>query len=189
MPESERPPSTLTVLSDRILVERAVDGDELAFREIVRRHSGIMRAYVKRITGSLADADDIVQDAFVTAWRQLPTLRDGDAVKAWLMRITSREALALVRRRSRETPLEDRDFSTPAQTQPEQVTIHNARLAALSAALDTLPDDQRRTWLLREVAGLSYGDIAEELDLPASTVRGNLARARASIMIRMEGWR
>lgn len=189
MTEPDRPDPPLATAPDRILVERAIDGDTLAFREIVRRHSRLMRAYVARMLSSTADADDVVQDAFVVAWRQLPTLRDGSAVRGWLMRIASREALAVLRRRGREEPIDDRDFSTPSETRPEHIAIQNARLAALSDALDTLPEAQRRAWLLRESAGLGYAEIAEEMDLPVSTVRGNLARARASIVIRMEEWR
>ncbi|UGB35541.1 sigma-70 family RNA polymerase sigma factor [Microbacterium sp. cx-55] len=189
MEDPDRPEMPLAEVPDQILVERAIDGDTVAFREIVRRHSGLMRAYVTRMLSSATDADDVVQDAFVVAWRQLPSLRDGAAVRAWLMRIASREAYAVIRRRGREEPIEDRDFSTPVDTRPEHVAIRNARLAALSDALDMLPDAQRRAWLLRESVGLGYAEIAAEMDLPVSTVRGNLARARASIMIRMEEWR
>src|SRR5690349_2845568 len=177
----------LAALSDRILVDRAVDQDADAFGELVRRHSPLMRAYVSRIVGSLSAADDVVQDAFLVAWRQLPTLRDGSAVRAWLMRIASREALLHVRRRPSDATLDDLDVAALAlDTQPESRAIRNAQLQALSNALNDLPEAQRRCWLLREVAELSYGEIAEELDLPVSTVRGNLARARTSITIRME---
>lgn len=148
-----------------------------------------MRAYVSRIVGSLSAADDVVQDAFLVAWKQLPTLRDGSAVRAWLMRIASREALLQVKRRPSEAALEGFDVAVSADTQPELRAVRNAQLHALSLALDELPEAQRRCWLLREVADMSYQEIAEELDLPASTVRGNLARARTSIMIRMEEWR
>jgi len=182
--------SSLSGVSDRILVERASDGDELAFGEIVRRHSGIMRAYTSRIVGSLSEADDVVQEAFATAWKQLPTLRDGSAVKAWLMKIASREAFALIRRRGTDAALDDEiDARTRESTNPEAIAVHNARLAALSRALHTLPEAQRTAWLLREIGEFSYDEIAEQVSLPVSTVRGNLARARASIMIQMEGWR
>jgi RNA polymerase sigma-70 factor (ECF subfamily) len=176
-------------IPDRILVERAIDQDAVAFGEIVRRHSPLMRAYVFRIVGSLPTADDVVQDAFLQAWRQLHTLRDGAAVRAWLMRIASREALLHVRRRPSDIPLEGFETPVVAETQPEASAIRNAQLRALSDALNELPENQRRSWLLREVAELSYQEIAEEMDLPVSTVRGNLARARTSITIRMEEWR
>jgi RNA polymerase sigma-70 factor (ECF subfamily) len=175
-------------LSDAVLVERALDDDIHAFDALVRRHSSFMRAYVYRIVGSLADTDDVIQEAFVTAWRQLPQLRDPDAVRAWLIRIAGREALALVRKRPADRPLDRWD--SPAVTGlPEQSAIRSAQLRALSDALDKLTDEQRRCWILREVAELSYAEMAEEMEMSTSTVRGLLARARASIAIQMEGWR
>ncbi|MGN7966681.1 RNA polymerase sigma factor [Microbacterium sp. 22179] len=179
----------LTVVSDRVLVHRSVDGDASAFREIVRRYAGSMRAYVSRIVGSLSEADDVVQNALVTAWRQLDSLRDPDAVKSWLMRIASREAFAFIRRRPTDATLTGYDAPHTESTQPEQIAIRNAQLAALSKALDTLPEDQRRCWLLRQVAELSYTEIAEEMETSPSTVRGLLSRARSSITIQMGGWR
>ncbi|MFE1664485.1 RNA polymerase sigma factor [Microbacterium sp. P02] len=180
---------SLAQVPDRILVERALDQDTQAFGEIVRRHSPLMRAYVSRIVGSLSEADDVVQESFVQAWRQLPGLRDHTAVRAWLMRIASREAFSFLRKRPDNAPLDGYDGSVSADAQPEARAIRNAQLHALSLALDNLPENQRRCWLLREVADLSYTEIAEEMDLPTSTVRGNLARARASIATQMEGWR
>jgi RNA polymerase sigma-70 factor, ECF subfamily len=176
-------------MPDRILAERAKQGDASAFGELLRRHSSLVRAYVYRIVGSVADTDDVVQDAFITAWKQLPTLRDPSAVKSWIMRIAGREALSLVTRRSREDALDEADLPPSPYAQPEPAAIQSDRLAALSRALDRLKDDQRRCWLLREVAELSYAEIAEEMDMTESTVRGMLSRARASIAIEMEGWR
>ncbi len=181
--------SGLAAASDQILVERAVDGDATAFGEIVRRHSSLIRAYVSRIVGSLSEADDVVQDAFITAWKQLPSLRDGSAVRPWLMRIASREAFARLRRRTADVPIEDVPLVQSAHPDPEVRAVRQAQLAALSAALDELADDQRRAWLLREVADLSDPEIAEEMTTSASTVRGLLSRARSSITIRVEDWR
>lgn len=180
---------TLAQLSDAMLVERSLDGDTSAFGELLRRHSSLMRAYVFRIVGSLSDADDVVQEAFVRAWHQLDTLRDPGAVRSWLMRIASREAFAHVRRRRADQPLEEYGEATRPDAQPETIAVRRAELHALSAVLDRLPDDQRQCWLLREIADLSYSEIAEEMQIPASTVRGTLSRARASIAAQMEGWR
>ena len=179
----------LRTVSDEILVERAVDGDLTAFEAIVLRYAPLMRAYTARVVGSHTEADDVVQDAFTVAWRRLPSLRDPAALRAWLMRIASRLAFAHLHKRPADVPLPMLDPAFPAHTQPEDVAVRNAQLEALSAALDNLPIDLRRCWLLREVAGLSYDEIAGEMQLPASTVRGKLARARVSIYAQMEGWR
>jgi RNA polymerase sigma-70 factor (ECF subfamily) len=174
---------------DRVLVERAIDGDSDAFREVVRRYAGTMRAYVSRVVGSVSEADDVVQNALITAWRQLGSLRDPDAVKSWLMRIASREAFAYIRKRPTDASLTGYDAPHSESSQPEQIAIRNAQLAELSRVLGRLPEEQRRCWLLRQVGDLSYAEIAEEMGISPSTVRGLLVRARSSITIQMGGWR
>lgn len=179
----------LAVAPDEILVERASQGDPAAFEVLIRRHAPLMRAYVSRIVGSLSEADDVVQESLYTAWRRLPELRDPTAVKAWLMQIASRQAFKHFRRRPPDDPLPILEAAHPSDTQPENVAIRNAQLQALATALDTLAPDLRQAWLLREIAELSYDDIAKQLDIPRTTVRGKLSRARASIYAQMEGWR
>ena len=178
----------LRTVTDEILVQRAIDGDLTAFEAIVLRYGPLMRAYTSRIV-SHTDADDVVQETFTIAWSRLPSLRDPAALKAWLMRIASRQAFAQLEKRRPDVPLPVFDQPLPAHTQPENVAVRNAQLEALSVALDNLSVDLRRCWLLREVAGLSYDEIAGEMQLPVSTVRGILARARVSIYAQMEGWR
>lgn len=175
--------------TDHILVERSVDGDSDAFAELIRRHSPIARAYAHRILGNWSEADDVVQDAFVRAWQQLHDLRNPAAVKAWLMRIVSRQAYAQIESRVTTGALDGYDPPVRADSQPEEIVERNAQLAALSMALNRLPRDQRRAWLLREIENSSYAEIAQEMQIPSSTVRGILARARTSIAAQMEGWR
>lgn len=182
------PADRLQLAGDEILVDRAVHGDVAAFQALVHRHGPLMRAYTARIVGSRSEADDVVQESFITAWRQLHALRDPRSVKTWLMRIASRQALAQLRRRPPEGPLPPLEVPGPSDTGPEDVAVRNAELRALSLALDRLPADQRQCWLLREIAELSYAEIAEEMHLPPATVRGKLARARANVTAKMEGW-
>ncbi len=179
----------LAEIADAIIAARAAEGDLAAFSTLVRRHSRRMRAYVARMLGSVTDVDDIVQSAFYIAWQQLPSLRDPIAVGAWLMRIASRQTLTHIRRQKDERTLPENTLAVRADLEPQNVAIQNARLRALSAALDRLVEDQRRCWLLREVAELSYEQIAEELEMSIPTVRGLLARARSNIHAQMEGWR
>lgn len=179
----------LRLVNDEILVARAVDGDTAAFETLVQRHGPLMRAYTSRIVGSRTEADDVVQEAFIIAWRQLAALRNGGSVKSWLMRIASRQALAHIRRRPTDAALPPREVPVATDTHPENVAVRNAELRALSVALDKLPEDQRQCWLLREIAELSYDEMAEEMHLSPATVRGKLARARTNITAQMEGWR
>ena len=187
--QRDTPSPDLAEVSDEILAERAIGGDADAFKALIVRHGSLVRAYVARIVGSLIDADDVTQEALYTAWQRLPELRDPAAVKPWLMRVASRHAFAHLRHKPPTEPLPILDAAYPSAMEPETVAIRNAQLTALADALDSLPEQERRCWLLREVGELSYDDIAKELGIPRSTVRGQLARARASIHAQMEGWR
>lgn len=179
----------LDAADDRIVAGRAADGDTAAFAVLVRRYTPMMRAYARRILSGTADVDDVVQDAFITAWGQLPKLDDPGRVKSWLMRITSRKAIDRIRAARPHTDLEGIDLPAPDEAGPPRQTEARAGVAALSEALQQLPASQRECWVLREIGGYTYEEIAEELGVPLSTVRGLLARARRDIIVRMEQWR
>ncbi|MBC7725604.1 MAG: RNA polymerase sigma factor [Burkholderiaceae bacterium] len=174
---------------DRTLAGRATDGDVRAFEVLVRRHGPLMRAYATRVLGSNAESDDVVQEAFIAAWRQLPDLEELGGVKGWLMRIVSNKSIDRVRARRNHLDVTEYDPEAPAAQSPARVAEAHSATDALSAALAGLPEGQRRCWLLKEVAGYSYDGIAAELEIPVSTVRGLLARARKSLMQEMEAWR
>jgi len=182
-------PMSLTEAPDGILASRAADGDARAFEVLVRRHGPLMRAYATRMMGGTSEADDIVQESFITAWRQLPTLKDAHAVRPWLMRITSRKAIDRIRSRKNHEPLHEWDVQAPMSQSP----VHKVEIASqrerLTEALAGLTTTQRQTWLLREVGEYSYEEIGEQLGLPPSTVRGQLARARRKLVEEMEDWR
>lgn len=91
--DSPSAPHHLDLVPDALLAGRAADGDTAAFEALARRHGPVMRASARRLTGSLADADDVVQESLMQAWKQLHTLRDGDAVKGWLLRITGTRSI------------------------------------------------------------------------------------------------
>jgi len=181
--------AVLEAADDRIVAGRAADGDTAAFAELVRRHTPLMRAYARRILGGDADVDDVVQEAFVTAWQRLDELADPGSVKAWLMRIVGRRAVDRIRSTRPSADLAELDPAAPETSSPVRAVEARAEVAALSAALRELPAEQRECWVLREVGGCSYDDIAAQLEVPASTVRGMLARARRHVIERMEEWR
>lgn len=176
-------------LDDRTLAGRAADGDVRAFEALVRRYAPLMRAYAARVLGSHADSDDVVQDAFVTAWSRLPDLDDGGAVKSWLMRIVSRASIDRVRARRIMDDIADHDPPAPVWQTPPRVVEARTQEQALARALAALPELQRQSWVLKEVGDYSYDDIASELGVPVSTVRGMLARARRALLAEMEEWR
>jgi RNA polymerase sigma-70 factor (ECF subfamily) len=179
--------TALDSASDALLADRAADGDTAAFAILVRRHGTYLRAFAIRLTGSAADADDVVQEALIAAWGALPRLHDRSRVRAWLVSILSRKATDRIRARRPSSELDD-DRPEPSAG-PEERAIASSRLDALSDVLAKLPPGQRECWVLKEVGGYSYDEIAAELGLTTAIVRGRLARARATVIAGMEAWR
>jgi len=175
--------------SDATLVARAADGDVLAFEVLARRHGPLMRVYAEQVLGSNVESDDVVQEAFLTGWRRLGELDSPAGIRSWLIRIVTHKAIDRIRVRRHHDDIDDWDPPAPAATGPERIVETRLQLDAVWDAVGRLPDDQRRCWLLRETAGLSYQEIADELDLPLSTVRGLLARARRFLLRELEAWR
>ncbi|MDH6180121.1 RNA polymerase sigma-70 factor (ECF subfamily) [Microbacteriaceae bacterium SG_E_30_P1] len=174
--------------SDGILAQRAADGDTAAFEVLVRRHGPFLRAFAIRLTKSVADADDVVQDSLITAWAQLASLQDPSKVRAWLTSIVSRKATDSIRARRQSDELDEEQPDDEGST-PDARAVASSRLEALSAVLDALPEGQRQCWVLKEMGGYSYEEIAERLGMSVATVRGKLARARATVVREMEVWR
>ncbi|MCU1530359.1 MAG: hypothetical protein JWP75_4122 [Frondihabitans sp.] len=183
----------LGAAADGLLARRAADGDEHAFEILLRRHIGLMTAYATRLTSSRADAYDAVQEASIAIWRELPRLTTPDAVRGWMMRIVSRKAFDLMRSRKPTSDIDDEavslllpvsDFDDPARQ-----AMTTEAMSGLRQALDQLPELQRQSWLLREVGGESYAEIAEHLGITTTAARGQLARARETLTREMEAWR
>lgn len=179
----------LDIAADHIVAGRAADGDDAAFRVLVFRYSPLMRGFARRILGGNDEVDDVVQEAFIVAWRHLPELENPGAVRSWLMRIVSHKATDRVRSRHSHVDIDGQQHSAPESAAPVRLTETSSQLAELSVALTELPVAQRQCWMLREIADLSYDEIATELDVPVTTVRGLLARARKYLIVRMETWR
>lgn len=178
---------SLADADDRTIATRAADGDMRAFEVLVRRYGSLMGACAARIV-TPSDAEDVVQETFVTAWRELPSLENVGSVRSWLITIVTRKSIDLLRSRREHQSLDDIEVKDHSDG-PAALADATSLDEALSAVLSGLPDDQRRCWTLREVSGYGYQEIADELDVPLSTVRGLLARGRSTLVREMEAWR
>ncbi|MCF3961118.1 sigma-70 family RNA polymerase sigma factor [Streptomyces fuscigenes] len=158
---------------------------------LVQRHGPGLLALAQGLLGDRADAEEAVQDALVGAWRRLPDFR-GDAVfRTWMYRIVTNRCLSVLRARPRTEPLDS--VAEPATrdtaSQPARAAESAATKEALAAAVRRLRADQRACWILRELEGLSYGEIAQTVGTSEQTVRGRLFRARCNLMKEMASWR
>jgi RNA polymerase sigma-70 factor, ECF subfamily len=181
--------ATLDSAPDGLLARRAADGDEHAFSVLVRRHAPYLRAFARRLGAFEGDADDAVQEALIAAWKRLPELSDPDHVRSWLTTIVSRKVVDRARSRKDAQPLHLAPEPVVLADGPEQAAVAGSQLEALGRVVRGLPDELRHVWVLREVSGASYEDIAERLGVTPSTVRGRLARARTTVIEQMQEWR
>lgn len=177
--------------TDQALVRAARLGDHQAFQSIVERHGPAMYRYAVRLVGDPTDAVEVTQEAFVSAWRSLPSFAGRSSLRTWLIRLVHRRAADLQRHR-RALPMPEELLSrlTPsAPDDPLQTVLDAELLAALQQALNELPWHQRATWLLREVEQMSYEEISIALVMPIGAVRGHLYRGRRTLAERMARWR
>lgn len=178
--------------TDESLVRALRLGDERAFETVVERYGPGMYRYARRLVGgSDADAAEATQEALISAWTSLPTFEGRSSLKTWLYRLVHRRAVDIARRR-RPVPVEDQVIASmvpPADDDPEREVLDSELVAALQEALDELPWHQRAVWLLREVEGMSYEEIASSLSMSVGSVRGHLHRGRSNLAGRMARWR
>jgi len=177
--------SARTELRDAELVERAKSKDRAAEELLYRIHVGAVGALSLRLLGRSSEAEDVVQDAFVTAFSRLTQLRDGRLFRAWLMRITVHEVHRRFRRRKLLRILGlDRghdDASLALLASPVVSAEQRAELAALDRVLAELPPRQRVVWTLRHVEGCELAEIATACEASLATIKRWLSRADARV--------
>lgn len=184
------------VMDEASAVARAQDGDLDAFEALVDRYQAPIFRLAMRLLRDRAQAEDVAQDTFVAAWRKLPTLVEPAAFRGWLYQVATRRSLDVLRRRRPQQPLDDELEAEPVgaagqgqAADPALTAVRNAELADFRRVLAELPDELRTCWMLKELDGLSYAEIATALHLQPSTVRGRIARARQHLGMRMQPWR
>lgn len=149
------------------------------------------RYAIHMLDGNVHDAEDVVQNALIKAWQHLPGFRGDSSLQTWLFRITSNEAYS-ARRRRHPRVVDDELLAGRADeidSDPAEQVVGAELWQMLELALTELPWRQRASWLLREIEGLSYREIAEVLDTSTAVVRGQLHRARSTLAVRMAQWR
>ena len=182
--------------NDQQLVQRVQKGDKSAFDLLVLKYQHRVLKLVSRFVSDAAEAQDVAQEAFLKAYRALPSFRGDSAFYTWLYRIainTAKNALVSNRRRPVDFDLDlqdpdqyDRHAKLKEVDTPEGVLLTEEIREVVERAMQQLPEDLRTAIVLREIEGLSYEEIAEAMDCPVGTVRSRIFRAREAIDKRLQ---
>jgi len=163
------------------LVRLTLAGNKDSFVELVELHKDVVYGLARQNSPSPSDAEDIAQEAFLRAYRDLRKLKNPERFRPWLYGITIRVAREKHRRRPSTVPLDS--VPEPAAAAP---TVPDPEEARLLGQLATLPEKYRIPLTLHYLGGRRYGDIAQTLGVPESTARSLVHRARAMLLDLME---
>jgi len=183
--------------ADDPVVAAATAGDEVAFATLVRRHERELHVHCYRMLGSFTDAEDVVQETFLRAWRHRDSFDGGPGFRAWLYRIATNVCLDALRRTDRQLttlgsyaevpwlqPYPDRLLAemAPPDDEPDAVVVARETIElAFLAAIQLLPPNQRAVLILRDVLGWPANETADALELSVASVNSALQRARATL--------
>ena len=177
---------------DQQLVERAQRGDKHAFELLVSKYQRKLGRLLSRFIRDPTEVEDVTQEAFIKAYRALPTFRGDSAFYTWLYRIGINTAknylVAMGRRAPTTTDIEAEDaegFDDGEQLRdlntPENEMMSRQVAETVNQTLQELPEELRTAITLREIEGLSYDEIADSLKVPRGTVESRLHRARREL--------
>lgn len=175
------------------------DGDRSEFARLVEAYSGFIYRLALKLLEDPQDAEDVLQETFIKAYRALPNFDGRSSLSTWLYRIATNEALMLMRRHKVSTvSIEEPDEYSEEQQEPLQILdwccapevelMSGEARRVLDQAIDTLPESLRVVFVLRDIEGLSTLETAEVLNLSETAVKTRLSRARLRLREQLTGY-
>lgn len=170
------------------VIKTVLSGNTRAFETLVNTYSKTVYNLALRMTGSPEDAADMTQETFIKAFKSLNTFRGDSKFSVWLYRIASNVCLDFLRSKSKKQEVsltaeeEDEELDIPdLSSLPEEKLMRSLTKDAVRRGLEALPEEYRSILILREINGLSYGEIGEVLSLEEGTVKSRIFRARKKL--------
>src|SRR6266403_3415475 len=181
---------------DQQLVERAQRGDKRAFELLVLKYQRKLARLLSRLVRDAGEVEDVTQEAFIKAYRALPSFRGESAFYTWLYRIAINTAKNHFAAQGRRAPtrsssdLEDAEnledgLAFRDDATPDALLLSKQVGEAVNRAIERLPEDLRTAIVLRELEGMSYDEIATAMNCPVGTVRARIIRAREAVAAEM----
>ncbi len=181
---------------DRELVSRALEGDQHAYALLVQKYQRGLLLHIKRTIGDEAGVEDLVQEAFIKAFKALSTYSESYAFSTWLYKIASNHAIDYKRKRrlattSLDKPITTRDGEVRQEVpdvsyRPDRELEGGQRTNIIQEAIDSLPPKYNRVIIMRHQQEKSYEEIAQELGLPLGTIKAHIFRARRLLYMRLK---
>lgn len=177
---------------DRKLVERAQSGDKGAFDQLVAKYQRKLSRLLARFIRDPSEVEDVSQEAFIKAYRALPSFRGDSAFYTWLYRIGINTAKNYLVAQGRRAPTSTEYDSEEAESfddgeqlrdinTPESLLLSKQIGETVNAAMEGLPEELRTAIMLRELEGMSYEEISRIMNCPIGTVRSRIFRAREAV--------
>ncbi len=177
---------------DRQLVERAQSGDKRAFDQLVAKYQRKLSRLLARFIRDPSEVEDVAQEAFIKAYRALPSFRGDSAFYTWLYRIGINTAKNYLVAQGRRAPTSTEYDSEEAESfddgeqlrdinTPESLLLSKQIGETVNAAMEGLPEELRTAIMLRELEGMSYEEISRIMNCPIGTVRSRIFRAREAV--------
>ena len=193
--ESNEGEERLSAATDEELVRRAKEDDERAFGELVSRYESKVYSLALRMIRNPEDAEDVLQDTFLRAYRGIKSFQGASTFSTWIYRITANSALMRLRKKQlptvsiedsdeRETPVNIADW-TPG---PVEQLLSRELQHEMDEAIEALPPEFRQVFVLRDMEEMSNAEVAEILDLSVAAVKSRLHRARLKVRNRLAGY-
>jgi RNA polymerase sigma-70 factor, ECF subfamily len=176
-----------SALSDEQVVSQVLEGQTALFEVLMRRHNERVYRAVRAILRDDREAEDVMQQAYVSAYSHLRQFNGEARFSTWLTRIAINEAFARIRRRRRYEPLDEKSpyaeafMTSDADLDPERRAASGELRGLLESAIDGLPDGSREVFVLRQVEGMSTAEVADVLGVSEDVVKTRLSRARAAL--------
>jgi len=179
------------------LIKRAIDGDESAYKQLLENYRGAIYNLIYRMVHNREETEDLVQEAFMKAFKALPTFNEEYAFSTWLYKIAVNNCIDHMRKKRLKTfslnkPLQskdgelDREFPDTSMS-PDKDILSDEKSRLIEAAIQELPENYKTAIILRHAEEKSYEEIAQILDIPLGTVKARIFRAREMLKKKLKG--